>query len=80
MIKVIGFLVLIAAIVAIGAMIFGGFKLALDAVEQDAKENTERRAKVLAEQMFDEAIRNTHINITQRVVVVDESEVCDVWG
>lgn len=76
--KILGFVILLIALSAIAAMIFGGFQIAIDAVEQDAKDNEERRAKALAAQMYDEAIRNTRINIIQRVVVVDESEVCDV--
>ena len=76
--SVLGFIFLLAALVAIGTMVFGGFQIAIDAVEQDAKDNAERRAKALAAQMYDEAIRNTRVNVIQRVVVIDESEDCDV--
>ena len=72
--KIIGMIVLLLFFLAIAVMIFGGFQIAIDAVEQDAKDNAERRAKELAEQMYQDALRNTHVSITQRVVVVDERE------
>lgn len=72
--KIFGTIVLLLFMFAIAVMIFGGFQIAIDAVEQDAKDNAERRAKELAEQMYQDALRNTHVSITQRVVVVDERE------
>lgn len=69
--KVIGTVFLLIGLFAIAAMIFGGFQIAIDAVEQDAKKNAERRAKELATQMYQDALRNTHVEIIQKVVVVD---------
>ncbi len=73
--KLFGTIFLLIGLFAIAVMIFGGFQIAIDAVEQDAKDNAERRAKELAAQMYEDALRHTHVSITQRVVVVDESEV-----
>lgn len=69
--KVIGTIFLLIGLFAIAVMIFGGFQIAIDAVEQDAKNNAERRAKELATQMYQDALRNTHVEIIQKVVVVD---------
>lgn len=69
--KIFGTIVLLLFMFAIASMIFGGFQIAIHGVEQDAKENMEKRAKELANQMYQDALRNTHVEIIQKVVVVD---------
>lgn len=69
---ILGTAFLLMAFAVIGIMIFGGFKESIDAVEQDAKENAERRARELANQMYHEALANTHVCVKQEIVVVED--------
>lgn len=69
--KIFGTIILMLFMFAIAVMIFGGFQIAIRGVEQDAEENMEQRAKELANQMYQDALRNTHVEIIQKVVVVD---------
>lgn len=69
--KIFGTIILLLFMFAIAVMIFGGFQIAIRGVEQDAEENMEQRAKELANQMYQDALRNTHVEIIQKVVVVD---------
>lgn len=69
---IIGTVFLLMAFVVIGIMIFGGFQIAIDAVEQDAKENMERRARELANQMYYDTLANTHVCVKQEIVVVED--------
>lgn len=70
--NIIGTLLLFMALAVIGIMIFGGFQMSIKAVEQDANDNMERRARELADQMYHEALANTHVCVKQEIVVVED--------
>lgn len=73
--KIGGTLVLIFAVLIIFSMILGGFKIAIDAIEEDWRNNMKRRAEDLAGSMYRDALRRTKIHVTQRIVIVDSDGI-----
>lgn len=71
--KIAGVIVVGVAFLAIYYMIMSGFKIAMDAVRDDARRAANLRAHRLADKLYRERIKNTRLNITQKIVVVEEN-------
>lgn len=70
--KLAGVLVCGGAVLAVLLMMFSGFKFAMDAVRDDARRAANLRARRLADRLYRERLRSTRLQITQRVVVVED--------
>lgn len=70
--KLIGVIVCAAAILAVLMMMLAGFKLAMDAVREDARRAANLRAHRMADRLYREYIRGTRLHITQKITVVED--------
>ena len=69
---IIGFAVILMALLAIGIMIYSGCMVAIRSAQNEAKRTVEIRAKRLADRMYRDRLANTVIRVSQKMVVVED--------